>query len=677
PTGSETTKRLISQLLAALDKEAVWITDFESQILKMGHLSLDDNLNRHLLDDHQEILDKIRIRQSTSRSILFQAEQAVEALRNGNQSEFIWKPLQSKCQELRTRLEDLQTEAESRVRILLNSLDSLEHLTYKLQSLRSLLENLESVLVLSASNTTMKAYNNKLNHFTGLKGKQYEEEMERNDRELEDRIQNTVKEANNRLVQLLSRLETQSTHLNEVDAINNHYQKQLSESTSQLDKIKLQLSNIQKSTLESVDLHSLKDKLTEANLISNNLISVITEPLSNSLIYQKQLSDQCEQLEKQFMKYILTNQTVQECLNEFMNHTDRIGDDLSRDSVGDKSIIKTDGLPSDLTKLHETLAHINTMQSASQSIRDRLNQTVEEVKLTDPSKLRAVQSELKQTDVLDNRLETLKDDVISRISQLSSLRNEFAQYENDINEFHTWLDQIGNQLNSQATAHLPENYLKHKLQMIKMQIPNRQLHLDSLQQSVEALVTRLPESDGDVKLIKENMCNLNKRWSQLLGLLDTREDDLKARESLSDSYIQARNQVQEMLLTADGRLTTLSSPITLNMNTLNQQLERLNSVHSFWETIKTHLTEADQLGSAYDTLLHTSSGVEKHFGRGATSHDPYVPPASRVSTFMAYKENKLMNILSPMASSGSSGISSADPMCNLYGKLVEAYKIPR
>nr|CAH8874926.1 unnamed protein product [Trichobilharzia regenti] len=736
----------------------------------MGHLSLDDNLNRHLLDDHQEILDKIRIRQSTSRSILFQAEQAVEALRNGNQSEFIWKPLQSKCQELRTRLEDLQTEAESRVRILLNSLDSLEHLTYKLQSLRSLLENLESVLVLSASNTTMKgeenqlanklkalnhpdeitplilrlkaaltesnsahnniistlpsvvqkfmatvyrysdskkAYNNKLNHFTGLKGKQYEEEMERNDRELEDRIQNTVKEANNRLVQLLSRLETQSTHLNEVDAINNHYQKQLSESTSQLDKIKLQLSNIQKSvlrpeelntlssnkikqisqeqlnklytlqgdlskiendlkTLESVDLHSLKDKLTEANLISNNLISVITEPLSNSLIYQKQLSDQCEQLEKQFMKYILTNQTVQECLNEFMNHTDRIGDDLSRDSVGDKSIIKTDGLPSDLTKLHETLAHINTMQSASQSIRDRLNQTVEEVKLTDPSKLRAVQSELKQTDVLDNRLETLKDDVISRISQLSSLRNEFAQYENDINEFHTWLDQIGNQLNSQATAHLPENYLKHKLQMIKMQIPNRQLHLDSLQQSVEALVTRLPESDGDVKLIKENMCNLNKRWSQLLGLLDTREDDLKARESLSDSYIQARNQVQEMLLTADGRLTTLSSPITLNMNTLNQQLERLNSVHSFWETIKTHLTEADQLGSAYDTLLHTSSGVEKHFGRGATSHDPYVPPASRVSTFMAYKENKLMNILSPMASSGSSGISSADPMCNLY-----------
>lgn len=44
----------------------------------------------------------------------------------------------------------------------------------------------------------------------------------------------------------------------------------------------------------------------------------------------------------------------------------------------------------------------------------------------------------------------------------------------------------------------------------------------------------------------------------------------------------------------------------------------------------------------------------------------------RVSTSAAYKQskdNKLMNVLSPMASSGSSGISSADPMCNLHGKL--------
>ncbi|CAH8626761.1 unnamed protein product [Heterobilharzia americana] len=730
PTGSETTKRLISQLVAALDKEALWMTDYESQILQMGHLNLDDNLNRHLLDDHQEILDKIRIHQSTSRSILFQAEQAVETLRNTNQPEYIWKPLQPKCQELRTRLEDLQSEAEGRVRILLNSLDSLEHLTYKLQGLRNLLENLESVLVVSAlpaEETTednqftnklktlnhpdemaplnlrlkaalteynsihknvistlpsvmqkfmasvhrysdnKKTYNAKLNRFTGLECKRYEGEIQRNDAELEDRIQNTVKEANNRLIQLVSRLETQSTHLTEIHSIYDQYQKQLSESFSQLDKIKSQLNSIQKcilrpdelntlspnkikqisqeqlntlyalqgdlsriendlENLKTVDLHSLEEKLTTANLISTNLISVITEPLSKSLNYQEQLNDQCEKLEKQFMKYILTNQIVQECLNEFMNQTNQIGDNLSQKTDGsniDDIIIKTDRLPTELTKLNETLAQINTMQSASQTIRNRLNQTVEQVKSSDPGKVRSVQSELKQTDVLDNRLETLKDDVVSRISQLNTLSNQLAQCENDLNEFNTWLDQVGNQLSSQATANLPENYFKHKIQSIKMQIPNRQLHLDNLRQSTKALTSRLPDNDPAVKLAKENIHNLDNRWSQVLRLLNTREDDLKARESFSDSYIQTRDQVQEMLLSADGRLTTLSSPITLNTNALKQQTERLNALYSFWETIKKHITEADRLGSAYDTLLHTSSGMERNFAPGTTSHDPY------------------------------------------------------
>lgn len=62
----------------------------------------------------------------------------------------------------------------------------------------------------------------------------------------------------------------------------------------------------------------------------------------------------------------------------------------------------------------------------------------------------------------------MKDDVISRISQLDTLQNQLTQYDSDINEFNIWLDEVGNQLNCQTTAHLPENYLKHKLQSIKV-----------------------------------------------------------------------------------------------------------------------------------------------------------------------------------------------------------------
>lgn len=60
----------------------------------------------------------------------------------------------------------LQTEAEGRVRILLHSLDSLEHLTYKLQSLRNLLENLDSVLLVNTPsvNTTTTIGENQLSN---------------------------------------------------------------------------------------------------------------------------------------------------------------------------------------------------------------------------------------------------------------------------------------------------------------------------------------------------------------------------------------------------------------------------------------------------------------------------------------------------------------------------------
>ncbi|CAH8676717.1 unnamed protein product [Schistosoma haematobium] len=781
---SETTRKLISQLSTALDEETSWITGLELKLLQMGNLTLDDNLNRHLLDDHQEILNKIRTHQSSSRSVLFQAEQAIETLRHTNQPESIWKQLEVKCQELRTRLEDLQTEAEGRVRILLHSLDSLEHLTYKLQSLRNLLENLDSVLLvntpsvnttttttigenqlsnklntinhpdeidscilrikaaLSESNSShnnvistlpsvkqkfiasvnryadsKKTYNIKLNHFTGLNCKQYEDKIQRNNIELEDRIEYTVKEANNRLLHLIGRLEIQSTYLTEINILYKQYEKHLSESIHQLDKTKLQLNIIQKSllrsdelntltmnkikklsqerltklytlqgdlnktendlkNLKSVELDLIEKKFTEANLITNNSMNAMNQPLDNALNYQKQLIDQCEKLQKQFMKYLLTNQTTQECLNEFLNQTNRIGDQLSNDYIDHKmDEIKKQSIefPLDMNKLNETLAQINSIQSASQILRNRLNQTIEQIKTIDPNKLRLTQSELKQTDILDNRLETLKDDVISRISQLDTLQNQLTQYDNDINEFNIWLDEVGNQLNCQTTAHLPENYLKHKLQSIKMLIPNRKLQLDNIQQSINALLTKLPESDDHGKLMKENMNKLNNRWSQLLHLINTREDDLKARESFNNSYAQARNQVQDMLLTADGRLTTLSSPITLNLNSVKQQMDKLNELYSLRETIKQHLDEVDQLGSAYDTLLNTSSGSDKNFGRGTTSsNDAHISASSavpRVSTSAAYKQskdNKLMNVLSPMASSGSSGISSADPMCNLH-----------
>ncbi|KAH8867329.1 Microtubule-actin cross-linking factor 1 [Schistosoma japonicum] len=728
PTVSETTRKLVTQLSIALDKEALWLTGLELQLLQMGNLSLDDNLNRHLLDDHQEILDKIRTHQTSSRAILFQAEQAIETLHHTNQPEPIWKPLESKCQELRTRLQDLQTEAESRVRILLHSLDSLEHLTYKLQSLRSLLENLESVLI---SNTTpittttattsgenyftnklktinhpdeidscilrlkaaltesssshnnvistlpsvmqkfiasvnryadsKKIYNIKLNHFTGLDRKQYEDSIQRDNTDLEDRIEHTVKEANNRLIHLISRLETQSAYLAEINVMYQQYEKHLSESTEQLDQVKFQLNVIQKSLLRSdelstlalnkikkisqeqlsklyklhgdlnktqndlnnlkiVDLHLIEEKFTEANLISTNLIHAINQPLEKGLNYQNQLIEQCEKLEKQFMKYILTNQTTQECLNEFLNQTNRIGDQLSSDYTDDVKALPAD-LSSDMIKLHETLAQINTMQSASQTIRNRLNQTVEQAKTNDPSKLKMAQSELKHTDILDNRLETLKDDVISRISLLDKFKNQISQCEYEINEFDVWLYQVENQLNRQDTANLPENYLKHQLQTIKVRIANRQLHLDNLQESVDTLLTKLPENNDAGKLMKENMHKLNDHWSQLLILIKKRENDLKARESFNDFYVQARNQVQEMLLTADGHLTTLSSPITLNVNSVKQQMEKLNELQSFKESIQQHLNEVDQLGSAYDTLLNTSSGSDKNVRCGTASND--------------------------------------------------------
>ncbi|XP_018644572.1 hypothetical protein Smp_187350 [Schistosoma mansoni] len=280
---SETTRKLISQLSTALDKEVSWITGLELKLLQMGNLTLDDNLNRHLLDDHQEILDKIRTRQSSSRSVLFQAEQAIETSRHTKQPESIWKQLEVKCQELRTHLEDLQTEAEGRVRILLHSLDSLEHLTYKLQSLHEIDSCILRIkAALSESNSShnnvistlpsvkqkfiasvnryadsKKTYNIKLNHFTGLDCKQYEDKIQRNNKELEDRIEYTVKEANNRLVHLIGRLESQSTYLTEINIMYKQYEKHLSEFIDQLDKTKLQLGTIQKSLLRPDELNTL------------------------------------------------------------------------------------------------------------------------------------------------------------------------------------------------------------------------------------------------------------------------------------------------------------------------------------------------------------------------------------------------------------------------------------
>ncbi|CAH8564471.1 unnamed protein product [Schistosoma turkestanicum] len=787
-TEPETTRKLISQLSTALDKETSWITGLELKLLEMGHLTLDDNLNRHLLDDHQEILDTIRTRQSSSRSVLFQTEQAIETLRHTNQPESVWKSLELNCQELRSRLEDLQTEAESRVRILLHSLDSLEHLTDKLQSLRSLLENLSSVLIvantpsintttttttatttigknqlsnnlktinhpneidscilqlkaaLSESNSShnnmistlpsvkqkfissvnryadsKKTYNIKLNHFTGLDCKQYENEIQRNNTELENRVECTVKEANHRLIHLTSCLDTQLAYLTEINILYKQYEKHVTdESVDQLNKIKLQLNNIQKCLLQSNELHTftgnkikklsqeqlnklyvihsdlntiendlknlksielqlIEEKCTEANLMTNNLMHAIHQPVQNAFNYQQQLVDQCEKLQKQFMKYLLTNQTTQECLNEFLNKTNQIGDQLSTDyNTDDVNKQSTELPPTDINKLNETLAQINNIQLASKTIRNRLNQTMEQIKTTDPSKLRLAQSELKQTDILDNRLETLKDDVISRISQLNTLTNQLVQCENEIKEFNIWLDQVGNQLNFQTTAHLPEDYLKHKLQSIKKHIPNRQLQLDNIQQSINSLLTKLPENDDNSKSIKENMTNLTNRWLQLLRLISTRESDLKTRESFNHSYVQVRNQVQEMLSIADGRLTTLSAPFTLNVNSLKQQMNKLNELHSLLETIKQNLNEVDQLGTAYDTVLHKSSGIDKNFELATTaSNDADISSAAvpHVSTSTAYKQskdNKLMNVLSPMASSASSGISSADPMYNLH-----------
>ncbi|VDP08085.1 unnamed protein product [Schistosoma margrebowiei] len=134
-------------------------------------------------------------------------------------------------------------------------------------------------------------------------------------------------------------------------------------------------------------------------------MNVMNQSLDNIFNYQKQLIDQCEKLQKQFMNYLLTNQTIQECLNEFLNQTNQIGDQLSNDYKIDNNNIEKQSIEFSLNinKFYEILAQINSIQLISLKLRNRLNQTIEQAKLNDSNKLRLIQSELKQIDILDNR----------------------------------------------------------------------------------------------------------------------------------------------------------------------------------------------------------------------------------------------------------------------------------
>ncbi|THD21574.1 Microtubule-actin cross-linking factor 1 isoforms 1/2/3/5, partial [Fasciola hepatica] len=171
---------LISQLRMALDKESGWILECEEDLLRMGAVTLDDISNRQLVDDHQacftflwdgmkrellngiDLLDRARQRQSEVRAVLFQAEQFLQSHQN-TVSAAQRDPLNTHTMEIRERLDRIQREAEFRVRTLISSLDELEHLTDKLQTVRKLLDRcdkgvIKSLTDRSCSNLLLTSY---------------------------------------------------------------------------------------------------------------------------------------------------------------------------------------------------------------------------------------------------------------------------------------------------------------------------------------------------------------------------------------------------------------------------------------------------------------------------------------------------------------------------------------
>ncbi|TPP61289.1 hypothetical protein FGIG_01848 [Fasciola gigantica] len=95
-----------------------------------------------------DLLDRARQRQSEVRAVLFQIEQFLQSHQN-TVSAAQRDPLNTDAMEIRERLDRIQREAEFRVRTLISSLDELEHLTDKLQTVRKLLDRCDKGVIKS------------------------------------------------------------------------------------------------------------------------------------------------------------------------------------------------------------------------------------------------------------------------------------------------------------------------------------------------------------------------------------------------------------------------------------------------------------------------------------------------------------------------------------------------
>ncbi|KAF7253078.1 hypothetical protein EG68_11344, partial [Paragonimus skrjabini miyazakii] len=133
---------LFNQLIVSLNKELEWIANCEDVLSQLGPVTLDDSLNRKLLDAHQDMVDRLNRKQSSVFSVIFQAEQFIGSSHNSMSSDSLDR-LHKKTEEVRKRLNRVHQEAESQARTLLACFDALDHLTYKLQDVRTVLRQLE------------------------------------------------------------------------------------------------------------------------------------------------------------------------------------------------------------------------------------------------------------------------------------------------------------------------------------------------------------------------------------------------------------------------------------------------------------------------------------------------------------------------------------------------------
>ncbi|CDS39395.1 Spectrin alpha actinin [Echinococcus multilocularis] len=137
--------RLFSGLLKELDAESAWLLTRQERILNECSISLNDDDNQKLLDQHYEINNDLLTHKQVALAVCERAEllakEAIASLPSEKRS-----LLETKAMEVRSAFQQLTQETDVRIHLLTASLDNLEQLTFQLQDLKAWLTSIENSL---------------------------------------------------------------------------------------------------------------------------------------------------------------------------------------------------------------------------------------------------------------------------------------------------------------------------------------------------------------------------------------------------------------------------------------------------------------------------------------------------------------------------------------------------